>query len=114
MRCVGRSEGDAWKWNKEVNKAVKRKKEAHKTMSHNSTDENKRYKSMTNEAEKAFSKAMIEKAEEALTVLQKCPYRMVRLVIKGLKTDSKELEGGRLMRGSDGKQCFSEKKRSKV
>ena len=38
---------------------------------------------------------------------------MLRLV-KGLKTDSKEVEGGRCMRGSDGKQCFSEKERGKV
>ena len=38
---------------------------------------------------------------------------MFRLV-KGLKTDSKEVEGGRCMRGSDGKLCFSEKERGKV
>ena len=35
---------------------------------------------------------------------------MLRLV-KGLNTDSKEVEGGRCMRGSDGKLCFSEKER---
>ena len=39
--------------------------------------------------------------------------KIVRLV-KGLKTDSKRVEGGRCMRGSDGKPCFSEKKRGKV
>ena len=33
---------------------------------------------------------------------------MFRLV-KGLKTDSKEVEGGRCMRGSDGRLCFSKK-----
>ena len=38
---------------------------------------------------------------------------MFRLV-KGLKTDSKEDEGGRCMRGSDGKLCFSKKERGKV
>ena len=38
---------------------------------------------------------------------------MSRLV-KGLKTDSREVEGGRCMRGSDGKLCFSEKERDKV
>ena len=31
-----------------------------------------------------------------------------------MKTDSKEGEGGRCMRGSDGKLCFSKKKRDKV
>ena len=51
---------------------------------------------------------MREKAEEALTELQDCPNGMFRLV-KGLKTDSKEVEGG-----SDGKLCFSEKERCNI
>ena len=38
---------------------------------------------------------------------------MPRLV-KGLMTDSKEVEGGRCVRGSDEKLCFSEKERGKV
>ena len=49
--------------------------------------------------QKAVSKAMREKAEEALTELQNCTTGMFRL-IKGL-TDSKKVEGGRYMRGSD-------------
>ena len=56
---------------------------------------------------------MREKAEEELTELRNFPRWMFRLV-KGLKTDSKEGEGGRSMRGSDGKLCFSEKERGKV
>ena len=38
---------------------------------------------------------------------------MFRLV-KELKTDSNEVEGGRCMRGSDGNLCFSEKEIGKV
>ena len=38
---------------------------------------------------------------------------MFRLV-KGLKTDRKEVDRRRCMRGSDGKLCFSEKERGKV
>ena len=34
--------------------------------------------------------------------------------VKGLKTDSKEVEEGRYMRGSDGKLCLSDKERGKV
>ena len=34
--------------------------------------------------------------------------------IKGLKTDSNEVEGGRCIRGNDGKLCVSEKERGKV
>ena len=51
---------------------------------------------MKNKARKAVSKAMREKAEEALTELRNCQNGMFRLV-KGLKTDSKEVEGGRCM-----------------
>ena len=66
--------GEKWRWNEEVKEAVSRKKEAHKTMCLNSTEENKRMcKSMKNEVKKAHSKAMREKAEEALTELQNCP-----------------------------------------
>ena len=68
---------------------------------------------MKNKTNKAVSKEMREKAEEALTELQYCPYGMFRLV-KGLKTDSKEVEGERCMRGSDGKLCFHVKERGKV
>ena len=68
---------------------------------------------MKNKANKAVSKAMREKAEEVLTEIQNCPNRMFGLV-KGLKTDSKEVKSGRCMRGSDGKLCFSEKERHKV
>ena len=38
---------------------------------------------------------------------------MVRLV-NGLKTNSKEVEEGRFLRGSDGKLCFSEKERGRI
>ena len=38
---------------------------------------------------------------------------MFRLV-KGLKTDSKEVDGGCCMRGSDEMLCFSKKERGKV
>ena len=43
------------------------KKDAQKAMGQNNTEENKRYKSMKNKAKKVVSKAMRDKAEEALT-----------------------------------------------
>ena len=52
---------------------------------------------MKNKAKKAVSKPMREKAEEELTVLQNYPYGMSWLV-KGLRTDSKEIEAGRCRR----------------
>ena len=62
---------------------------------------------MKNKAKKIVTKAMREKAEEALTELQNCPYGKHTLV-KGVKTDSKDVEEGKYMSGSDGKLCFSE------
>ena len=67
MRCVGinnnnnnnnrKSKVDIWWWNKEMKEAVSIKKNAHKAMSQNNTEENKRYKSMKNkERKKQFQK----------------------------------------------------------
>ena len=63
-----RSKGDIWWWNEEVKEVVSRKKDAHKIMCQNNTEENKmRYKSMKNKEKKAVSEAIRVKAEEALT-----------------------------------------------
>ena len=68
-----RSKGDTWWLNKDVKETVSIKKDAHKAMCRNSTEENKRkYKRMKNKAKKAVSKVMREKAEEAFTI-KKCP-----------------------------------------
>ena len=56
---------------------------------------------------------MGEKAEKVLTELINYPNGMFRLV-KGFKTDSKVVNGGRCMRGSGGRLCFSEKERGKA
>ena len=56
---------------------------------------------------------MREKADEAFTELRNYQNGMFRLV-RGLKTDSKEVEEGRCMSGSDEKLCFSEKEKGKV
>ena len=58
---------------------------------------------MKNKAKKVVSKAMREKAEEVLTECKKIQNGMLRLV-RGLNTGSKEVAGGRCMRGSDGKR----------
>ena len=64
-------------------------------MCQNSTEGNKwRYKSLKNEAEKAVTKALREKAEERLTELENCLNEMLSLV-KELMIDSKAGEGGR-------------------
>ena len=45
--------------------------------------------------------------------MENFPNRMCRLV-RGLETNSKEVDGGRCIRGNDGKLCFSEMERGKV
>ena len=90
-----------------MKEAVSRKKDACNAMCQDNTDENKRHRIMKNKAKKVVSKAIREKAEKAHTELKNCQNGMFRLV-KGLKIDSKEVEGGRCMRercmrGSDGK-----------
>ena len=116
MRCAGRRGGEV----KEIHSCGIKdegnsfKKDAHKVMHMNSTEKNKRrYKSMKNKAKKALSIAMREGGRGAYRINKKCPNGMFSLV-KGMKTDSKEVEGGRCMRGSDRKLCFSEKKRGIV
>ena len=59
------------------------------------------------------NKVIREKAEDVLTETKLNQNWMLRLA-KGLKIDRKEVEGGRCMRGSDEKLCFSEKQRGKV
>ena len=55
-----------------MKEAVSRKKDAHKTMCQNNTEENKRrYKFMNNKSKKAVSKVMREEAEEALAEFKK-------------------------------------------
>ena len=60
-----------------MKETVSRKKEAHKAMFENSTEENNRCKSMKN---KAITQEMREKAEEVLAELQNCPNGMFRVV----------------------------------
>ena len=111
MRCVGRrGEGEVKKSHSGGMKRWRMLFQG-RDMYAGRCDENKgRYKSIKNKARKAVSKATREKA---LAGLKNYPHGMFRLV-RGLNTDSIAVEGGRCMRGSDGKLCFSEKERGKL
>ena len=67
---------------------------------------------MYNKAKKVVSNAL-RYYVRMFTELKILPNGMFRLV-RGLNTESKEVELGRCMRECDGKLCFSEKKRGKV
>ena len=87
------------------------KKDVHKEMCTSGTEVNKaKYKNMENRAKKAVVKAMQEAAEQEL---REHPNTVFKLV-KSTKKDGKDVEGGRCMRGSDGRLNFSKKDRGKV
>ena len=98
-----RDRGDTWWWNEDVKEAIARKKEASKEMCKCETETNKaRSKNMKNRAKKVVSKAMKAAAKRELGELSKHPNRVFKLV-KSMKKDGKDVEGGRCIRGSDGR-----------
>ena len=109
-----RDQVDTWWWNEDVKEAIARKKDAHKEMRKSGTEANEaRYQNMTNRAKKVVAKAMKEVAERELRGLSEHPNKVFKLV-KSMKKDGKDVEGGRCMKGSDGRLSFSEKDRGKV
>ena len=61
------SKEDTWWWNEDVKEAVSRKKDAHKTVCQDNTDENmKMHKCMEDKAKKTVSRAIREKADRNL------------------------------------------------
>ena len=108
-----RDQGDTWWWNEDVKEAIVGKKDAHKEMRKSGTEANKaRYKNMKNRA-KVLAKAMKEAAERELRGLSEHPNKVFKLV-KSMKKDGIDVEGGRRMRGSDGRPSFCEKDGGKV
>ena len=103
--------GDKWWWNKDVKEAIARKKDVHKEMCKSRTEANKaRYKNMKNRAKNVVIKAMKDAAEQELS---EHPNKVFKLV-KSMKKDGKDVEGGRCVRGSDRRLNFSEKDRGRV
>ena len=68
---------------------------------------------MKNRTKKVVLKPMKEAAKQELRELSEHPNKVFKLM-KSMKKDGKDVEGGRCMRGSDGRLNFSEKDRGKV
>ena len=68
---------------------------------------------MKNRAKKVVMKAMKKVAEQELRELSEHPNKVFKLV-KSMKKDGKDVEGGRYMRGSDSRLNLKEKDKRKV
>ena len=94
-----------------MKEAIARKKDVHKEMCKSGTEANKaRYKNMKNRAKKVVVKTMKEVAERELSEHLNKVFKLV----KSVKKDGKDVEGGRCMRSSDGRLNFTDKDRGKV
>ena len=109
-----RDRGDKWWWNEEVKNAVARKKAAFKELCRFPSEENKaKYRCMRNNTRKVVARAMRNEAEQELDKL--CfNVNSVFNFLKRMKKEGKDLEGGRCLRGSDGRLGFIEEDRAKI
>ena len=102
-----KNHGDTWWWNEEVKKATQRKKGADKKMCQNWSEENKaRYKNIKNPTKKVVANSTKKEAKKKLTKLNKKP---IFTLMKFMKKDGKDIQGGRCMRGKDERLGFSKK-----
>ena len=91
-----------------MKKVVRDKKVTFKEFCRNRSVDNKdRYTNTKNCAKKVIAKAMKREAEVELEKLEENPKNVYKF-LRSLKKEGKDVEGGRCMRGSDGRLYFSE------
>ena len=113
-KLIRRSGGNTWWWNDEVKEAICKKKEIFKELCKNQSEENKiKYRKQRNLTRKVVAKAMKREAEKELENLRENPNTIFKLV-KRLKKDGKDVEGGRCLRGKDGRLGFTENQQKKI
>ena len=109
-----RDQGNTWWWNKLVKEAIDRKKKAFKTWCKNRSAENKsNYRKARNRTKKVVAKAMKQAAEEEMKVLYYKSNDIFELV-KFMRRDGKDINGGGSMKDRDGRLVVSEKDRGKL
>ena len=109
-----RDRGNTWWWNEEVKDAIKIKKKAFSEWCKNRSEENKdSYKKQKNRTKKVVATAMKKEAERELEGLCGKPNNVFRLV-KFMKREGRDIDGGRCMKGKDGRLLFSEKERGRL
>ena len=108
-----RDQGDMWWWNEEVKDTITRKKAAFKEMCRLPSEQNKtQYKCIKNQTRKIVARAMRMEANQELNNLyQNC--NSVFYFLGRMKKEGKDMEGGRCLRGGDGRLGFIEEDRAK-
>ena len=106
-----RIHGDTWWWKEELKEATRQKKAAYEKMCKNRSEKNKaKYQKST---KKEVANSMRKETKRELKKLNKKPNNIFSLV-KFIKKDGKDIEGGRCMRGKDPRIGFSEKDKKRI
>ena len=106
--------GNKWWWNEEVRNAIARKKEAFKTFCKTGLEELKKfYRKIRNQTKKVIAKAMKMEAEKEMEELREKPNKIFKFV-KFMKRDGKDVEGGKWIKGRDGRIGFGQEDRCKI
>ena len=111
-----RDQGNTWWWNEQVKEAIERKKKAFNTWCKNSSPKNKNnYRKARNQTKKVVTKAKkhAKNHEEEMEVLCDKPNEVFKLV-KFMRKDGKDINGGGCMKDKDGRLVVSEKDRGKL
>ena len=109
-----RDQGGMWWWNEEVKDTITRKKAAFKELCRFSSEQNKtQYKRIRNQTRKIVARAMRMEANNELNNLYQNS-TSVFYFLRRIKKEGKDVEGGRCLRGGDGRLGFSEEDRAKI
>ena len=109
-----RDQGDMWWWNEEVKDTITRKKAAFKELCRFPSEENKtQYKRIRNQTRKIVARAMRMEANQELNNLYQ-NFNSVFYFLRRMKNEGKNVEGGKCLRGGDGRFGFIEEDRAKI
>ena len=109
-----REQGDMWWWNEEIKDTITRKKAAFKELCRFPSEQNKtQYKRIRNQTRKIVARAMRMEADQELNNLYQNS-DSVFYFLRRMKKEGKDVEGGRCLRGGDGRLGFIEEDRAKI
>ena len=104
----GKGQGDMWWWNEEIKDTIARKKAAFKEPCRFPSEQNKtQYKRIRNQTRKIVARAIRMEANQELNNSNQNS-NSVFYFLKKNKQEGKNVEGGRCLRGRDGRLAFIE------